>query len=84
MMFPFLRRNDARDQVERKNPFRALRIAIDVEGDALAQKGEVHRLAFGVKILAGEAAEGGMEFLVMVEGSLPSRPNISSKRPLTL
>jgi len=50
-----------------KNAFRAPRIAIDVEGDALAQEGEIDGMAFGVKIISREAAKGGMELLVMAE-----------------
>ena len=37
-VLPFLRRDDARQHVERENLFRALRVAIDVERDALPQK----------------------------------------------
>jgi len=66
-IFPFLGGNDARDEVERENAFGAAGIAVDVEGDTLAQEGEIDRMAFGVKILAREVAESGMEFLVMAE-----------------
>ena len=36
---PLLGADDARHEVERKNPLRALRVAIDVERDALPQEG---------------------------------------------
>src|ERR1700759_4469454 len=63
--FPFLGRNDAGHEVEGKKAFRATRIAIDVKGDALAKKGEVNRMAFGVEILPREGAEGRADLLVM-------------------
>ena len=33
--FPFVGRDDARNQIERKNPFRSLIVVVDGEGDAL-------------------------------------------------
>ena len=36
--FPFLRRNDSRDQIERENPFRALVVVVNRKGDALLKK----------------------------------------------
>jgi hypothetical protein len=41
--------NDARQQIERKNFLRPLRVAIDIERDALPQKIRVHRLPLGVE-----------------------------------
>ena len=38
---PFCRRNDARHQVEGEDALGALLIAVDGEGDALAQEGSV-------------------------------------------
>ncbi len=57
--------NDARNQVERKNLFRALRIAIDVEGDALPQKRHVHRLPLGFKFGGRQALEQFLKLAVM-------------------
>ena len=42
--------NDAGEQIERKNLLCAGGIAIDVEGDALTEKGQVHRLALVLKL----------------------------------
>src|SRR4051794_11233166 len=66
-IFPFLGRNNARHEIERKNTLGAAGIAIDVERHALAKEREIHRMAFGVKILASQAAEGGIQFFVMAE-----------------
>ena len=66
-ILPFLRRNDARHQVEGKNTLRAARVAIDVERNALAKKGEIDRVAFRMKILAAQTAKGRLQFLVMAE-----------------
>ena len=64
-VLPFLRRNDARQQVERKNLLRTLRVAIDVEGDALPEKRVVNRLALGLKFRLGQLREQLLELLVM-------------------
>ena len=54
---PFVGRDDARHQIEGKDPLGTLRIAIDVEGHALAQKGEVDRAALGLKLRRGDRPE---------------------------
>ena len=63
--FPFRRRNDARQQVERENFLRPLCVAIDVERDALAQKCRVHRLPLGVEFRRLHPLEQFVEFPVM-------------------
>src|SRR5579862_1258512 len=67
--FPFLGRDDARHEVERKNAFGAARIAIDVERYALAQKREINGIAFGVKIVFSQAIESGLQLLVMAQNA---------------
>src|SRR5262249_16908912 len=64
-ILPLLRRDDARQEIERENLFRAGGIAIDVERDALAEKSEVNRLAFEVKLVTSQGSEQFPETLVM-------------------
>ena len=47
---PFVRRNDARDQVEGKNPLGPLVVVIDREGDALGEKTRRGQIAFALEI----------------------------------
>ena len=56
-VFPFLRRNDARQQIERENFLRSLRVAVDIERDALPQKICVHSLPLGVEFRARHLLE---------------------------
>src|SRR5262249_39982486 len=63
--FPFPGRNDARDQVEGKDSFRALGITVDIESNALAQKGQIDRLAFAVEFVALKLGELINELTIM-------------------
>ena len=56
-MIPLQRGNDPRHEVKRKHPLRSARVAIDIEGHALAQKRQIYCIAFGVKILGGNLAK---------------------------
>ena len=64
-MFPFLRRNDARQQIERENLLRTRRVAIDVERDALPEKRIINRLALGLEFRLRQIAKQLVKFLVM-------------------
>src|SRR5215469_11785565 len=64
-LFPFACGNNSRQQIEWEYFFRPGGIAIDVERDALAQKGEVHRLALVLKLLFRQGLEQFPELLVM-------------------
>jgi hypothetical protein len=63
--FPFLGRDDARHQIKGKNPLRPLRVAIDVEGDALAQEGQIDRMPFVGELLGAERLKQSAEMPVM-------------------
>ena len=56
-LHPFRVRNDARHQVERENALGALLVAVDGEGDALAQEGGVHRAAALLEFVALQIVE---------------------------
>ena len=72
-MLPFLRRNDARQQVERKNFLRARRVAVDVEGDALPEKRVVNRFAPGLEFRLRQFCEQFLELLI-VRARRPAGP----------
>src|SRR6266404_1642508 len=63
--FPLAARDDARHQVKRKDSFGALRVAINIERDALAQEGEIHRAAFLLELLRADHAEPAVEGAIM-------------------
>ena len=63
--FPFVRGNNARDQIERKDALGAARVAIDVEGHALTQKREVHGMPPAVKLVAGKFPKQVVKFAVV-------------------
>ncbi len=64
-VIPFTGRDDAGNEVEGENPFHALGIAIDVEGDALAEKGQIDGMAFVVELLPFEGFKQGVKVAVM-------------------
>ena len=64
-MIPLQRRYDSRHEVEREHPLRSARIAIDIEGHSLAQKRQVHRVAFGIKIFGGNLTKRLLQLPVM-------------------
>ena len=47
---PFVRRDDARDQVERENFLRALAVVVNGERDALGQEGSVGEGALALEL----------------------------------
>ena len=69
--FPFLGRDDPRQQIEREDFLRALRRAIDVERDALPQKRRVNRLPLGVKLLRRKLAKNLVKFAIMAAHAAP-------------
>ena len=56
-ILPLLGRDDARQQVEGENLLRSRRVAIDVERDALPEKGHVHRVPLELELLRRERLE---------------------------
>jgi hypothetical protein len=64
-VLPFIRRDDARQKVEGENFLRPLRVAINIERDALPQKARVHRLPLGVEFRARHVPEKFLQFAVM-------------------
>ena len=64
-LLPLFRRDDPRQQIKRKNFLRALRVAINVERDALPQKIRVHRLPLGVEFRARQSLEKSLKFFVV-------------------
>lgn len=62
---PFGGGNDARDQVEGEDALRPFGVAIDIEGDALSQEGQVCGTALLFKVLRGEGGEAVQEFAVV-------------------
>ena len=63
--FPFLRRNDARNEIERENPFRSLVVVVDGEGNALAEKRGGGQGAFALEFFALHFREALEQFAVM-------------------
>ena len=51
---PFVCRHDARDQVERKDSFRARRVAVDVERDAELQQQPLGGMLVAEQLAVGE------------------------------
>ena len=70
--FPFVGRDDARDQVEGEDALGALGVAVDVEGDALAQEGEVDGFAAILEIFFAHRADELREFAVMRPALAPA------------
>ena len=64
-MFPFLGRNNARQQIKRKNFLCPRRVAINIKRDALPEKRIINRLALGLKFRLGQFAEQLVKFLIM-------------------
>ena len=48
-LFPFLPGNNSRDEIEGKNPLSALSVAVNGEGDALAQESERGQVTFAIE-----------------------------------
>lgn len=70
-IFPFLSRDDARQQVEGENLLRPRLVAIDVERDALPEKRHVHRVPLQLERLRRQPLEVLAE-LAVVRARLPA------------
>src|SRR5439155_10388874 len=67
-LFPFLSRNNSRDEIEGKNPLGALSVAVNGEGDALAQESERGQVTFAIEFSFGQLGETLQQPLVMGPG----------------
>ena len=64
-VLPLAGGNDARHEVDGEDALRAARVAIDVEGDALTEEGEVHGMPPAIEFVALKLVEESVEFAVM-------------------
>src|SRR3984893_4071123 len=64
-MFPFGARNDARDQIEGKDPFGSFLIVIDRESHSLREKCVVCQVAFFLEFLGGHPRVASQELFIM-------------------
>ena len=76
---PLGARNDARNQVEGEQALGAAAVAVDGEGDALQQKGEIGELAALLELRRGHARQF-LENLGVMRPGLPGRPQTSRRR----
>ena len=74
---PLLVGNDPRQQIVRKDPLRALVVAVDRERDALVQKRQVGRLLALAQFL-GRKLQQRLKQSLIVRAGVPGAANISS------
>ena len=77
---PFVRRDDARDQVERENLLRALAVAVDGERDALREERLIGEHPFAPELVVAHLAEAVPGASRNAGAPSPGALNISSKK----
>ena len=75
---PFVRRDDARDQVEGEDAFGAGGVAVDVEGDAQLQQQALGGVLVAEQLAIGERLDDLLDQLDSAAARAPSASNISS------
>ena len=63
--FPFVGRDNPRDQIEWKNPLRPLIVVVNCEGDALSKKRGSSQLALAIELSPRHFLESLQQFVVM-------------------
>ena len=76
---PLLGGDQPRQQVVREDALGAFVAAVDGEGDALGEKGEIGRLLAPLQLVGGQAGEGLGQRAVVRRATSPSGSRISSK-----
>src|SRR5207248_2622330 len=67
-LFPFLSGNNSRDEIEGENPLSALSVAVNREGDALAQESERGQVTFAIEFSFRQLGETLQQTLIMGPG----------------
>jgi hypothetical protein len=65
-MFPFLARNDPRNQIERKDSLGSFQVVVDGKGHSLREKGVVCKVALLLKILARHPRIASQQLLIVL------------------